>query len=214
MSEEPPVAVSPEEVHAHPKHTGRFRVDLIIALTAILLSVISLAVAIEHGRTQRDLVAASTWPFASTYIKRGANSEGDVQFGLVNSGVGPAKIESFEVYFKGKPVSSPLDLLRRCCNLPSQGKALEDAVNGWVFSITSNNIVLRSGDEVAVMTVRPNPANGEMAKKFSKAIGDLDFRACYCSVLDECWASDLSSSWAHKVKECRPAAHPFDPNGR
>ena len=58
-----PVQVTTDEVHAHAKHTGHRFLDLTLALSAIFISVVSLIVAIEHGRTERELVAANSWPF-------------------------------------------------------------------------------------------------------------------------------------------------------
>jgi hypothetical protein len=214
MSEEPPIAVLPEEVHAHPKHTGRFRVDLIIALTAILLSVISLAVAIEHGRTQRDLVAASTWPYVGVSLSNGANDKGDIVIGISNDGVGPAKLQSFEVFYKGKPVSSGIDLLRRCCGLSHDRQEMAVVLNGHYFFGLVDHKVFRAGEGSDVVTLRPSPEKPEVAKRFAGALGDLSFRGCYCSVLDECWISDMSSTKVTKVKECPVPEHPFDPNGR
>lgn len=50
------------EVHVHPHHTGHRWVDYVIAGTALLVSVISLWVAVGHGRTMEKLVAANSWP--------------------------------------------------------------------------------------------------------------------------------------------------------
>ena len=58
-----PVQTSVDDVHAHAHKTGHSWVDLAIALSAIAISVISLFVAIGHGRTEEKLVVASSWPF-------------------------------------------------------------------------------------------------------------------------------------------------------
>ncbi len=60
---EPPVHTSVDEVHAHAHKTGHRWVDMAIAISAITISVISLFVAIEHGKTEEKLVAANSWPF-------------------------------------------------------------------------------------------------------------------------------------------------------
>src|SRR5271170_2303575 len=113
--DDPPVHVTPDEVHAHAHKTGRPALDLVIALSAIFISAVSLAVAIEHGRTERDLVAANSWPFLRRKLDTDYNNGRDVVIGVSNGGVGPAKLKSLEVFYDGKPVSSSLDLLRRCC---------------------------------------------------------------------------------------------------
>src|SRR5580658_4408672 len=114
---EPPVIVTPEEVHPHAHKTGRPKLDLVIAMSAIFISAVSLVVAIEHGRTERDLVAANSWPFLRPILNNGYNDGRDIAVGVSNGGVGPAKVKSLELFFDGVPVSSAKDLLRRCCGL-------------------------------------------------------------------------------------------------
>ena len=56
----------PEATHVaagHPKHTGWFPFDFAAASAAIFISVVSLFVAISGERTQRELLAANSWPF-------------------------------------------------------------------------------------------------------------------------------------------------------
>src|SRR5579862_9169747 len=117
---EPPVQAGTDDIHAHPRHTGVRWFDLVLALSAIFISAVSLAVAIEHGRTERDLVAANSWPFLREVLSNeyttGPNGTYSA-FGVSNGGVGPAKLESFEVFYDHAAVHSGVDLLRRCCSL-------------------------------------------------------------------------------------------------
>jgi hypothetical protein len=210
---EPPVGVSTEDVQAQPRRTGRSRTDLIIAVTAILLSVISLFVAIQNASTQREMVSASTWPYVTGWVKIGIGEHHDLQFGLGNSGVGPAKVHSFEVSYKGQPVTSTRDLLRRCCRLPADRKPAEAMLAPWMSSTVVNEIVLRAGEDQVAFALRPNPADPALAQRFSKALEELHFRGCYCSVLDECWETAESGMEPVRVKSCKEPQHPFDPGG-
>ena len=47
------------EGHSHGHHTGIKWLDLILAGSAIFISVVSLVVSIHHGRTMEQLVAAN-----------------------------------------------------------------------------------------------------------------------------------------------------------
>ena len=47
---EPPIAVSTEGAHPEPRKTGHRLIDFSIALSAIVISLISLAVGIHHDR--------------------------------------------------------------------------------------------------------------------------------------------------------------------
>lgn len=213
MPEEPPVAISTEDVQATPRRTGRSRVDLILALTAILLSVISLYVAVENATTQRAMVSASTWPFVGIGLNNNANDKGDIVISVGNSGVGPAKLQSFEVFYKGRPVSTGIELLQHCCGLSTDRKKIGAAVIGHMFVSIVDDIVLKAGEDIPVLTLRPDTGNPKLAEGLIAALGDLRFRGCYCSVLDECWISDLSSTRVKKVRQCPAAEHPFNPGG-
>ena len=53
----------PHEVHAHPHHqTGNRWLDMLLAGSALLVSCVSLFVAVEHGHTMQKLVEANSSP--------------------------------------------------------------------------------------------------------------------------------------------------------
>ncbi|HUJ52846.1 MAG TPA: hypothetical protein VLX08_04785 [Steroidobacteraceae bacterium] len=41
------------------------------------------------------------------------------------------------------------------------------------------------------------------------ALGSIVMRACYCSVFDECWLSDLRTLHPPRLKECPVPGVPF-----
>jgi hypothetical protein len=210
---EPPVTVTSDEVHAHAHKTGRPKLDLIIAVSAIFISAVSLAVAIEHGRTERDLVAASSWPFLRGLLNNGYNDGRDIAIGVSNGGVGPAKLKSLEIFYEGVPVSSARDLLRRCCGLATATETMRRQLpDGFTWSLVDES-VLRPGEEDAVIEVHRLKSATEIPDRLSASLLEIGFRACYCSVLDECWLSDLRSTRTRSVRQCEAPEHPFHPNG-
>jgi hypothetical protein len=56
-------------------------------------------------------------------------------------------------------------------------------------------------------------SSSEVPDRFRGALSQLRFRVCYCSVLDQCWRSNLQSIGAEPVNECTAPEHPFNPNG-
>jgi hypothetical protein len=183
-----------------------------LALSAIFISAVSLAVAIEHGRTERDLVAASSWPFIGAVISNQYSTEGGATLaaiGVSNSGVGPAKLQSFEVFYKGQPARSGLDLLRRCCGLgPDVADIPRQLPRGDHFEITDHT-VLRAGEAKATFGVwRGNP----VGEAFASHLTEFVFRGCYCSILDQCWVSDLRDLRTTSVRACPEPKVAFDPN--
>src|ERR1700743_2342569 len=97
--------------HAHGHKTGHSWVDMVVAFSALFVSVGSLGVAILHGRTMETmadgnarLVAGNCWPYLTASIGDSVvNGVNTIHMGEVNTGVGPAKIESAELIYKGVP---------------------------------------------------------------------------------------------------------------
>jgi len=56
-------------------------------------------------------------------------------------------------------------------------------------------------------TLEPIVINGAVNRKlgeaFDTAKGDLSYRACYCSVLDECWQTSFEDKRPQPVKQCQ-----------
>ncbi len=210
---EPPVETGPDDVHPNPRRTGMRWFDLTLALSAIFISAVSLAVAIDHGRTERELVASNAWPFLRAVLSNGggeAPGENSVVIGVSNGGVGPAKLESFEVFYRGQAASSGLDLMRRCCGLgPTDDDVKRQMPHGRHFEITDHT-VLRPGEAKETFGVR---RDSEVDERFAGVLTDIRFRACYCSILNECWVSNLLDTRTQPVKACPEPKVRFDPLG-
>jgi hypothetical protein len=210
---EAPVESGVDGVQPTPRRTGFRHFDAVVSMSAIFISAVSLYVAVQHGKTERQLVAANVWPFPRAILSNGYDSKGSTAIGVSNGGVGPAKIRSFEVFYRGQPVSSGMDLLRKCCGLAPGAAAIKAAFPNGTYSSIVDETVLRPGEENPVFRV---PRLGtDVTERFSRisTLQQIGFRVCYCSVLDECWISDLKSTRTEPVRECTPPKHPYDPNG-
>jgi hypothetical protein len=210
---EAPVETGVGDITPAPRRTGRVHFDAIVSIAAIFISAISLYVAVQHGKTERDLVAANVWPFPRAILSNGYDDKGSTAIGVSNGGVGPAKIRSFEVFYHGQAVSSGMDLLRKCCGLGPGATAVKAAFPQGTYSSVVDETVLRPGEDNPVFRV---PRNGSGPSELFSQIPTLKqirFRVCYCSVLDQCWVSDLRSTRTQPVKECQAPQHPYDPNG-
>jgi hypothetical protein len=199
-----------------PRKTGRQDFDVIVSVTAIFISAVSLFVAIQHGKTERDLVAANVWPFPRAILSNGYGDKKSIAVGVSNGGVGPAKIQTFEMFYRGRPVSSDLDLLRQCCGLGPTEADVKAQLPEHISTSVVDESVLRPGEDNPVLQVHPSTVAPDIPNRISTVdvLTHVTFRICYCSVLDQCWISDLRSTRVQPVNECRPPEHPFDPNGR
>ena len=203
---EPPLQVTPEGTELHPRKVGHKLIDLAVAGAAILISVISLVVAVHHGQTMEKLVAANSWPLLR-YDTGNLDSETELQvitLTIENVGVGPAMVRSFEVFLDGKPVRNQGELMRACCGEPPKMPRNEGP--GLVTSDVANSVV-KAGERRDYIKLANSPAIAEQWGALDRARFRLRFEACYCSVLGDCWTSDLTGVDAHPVKQC-PAAPP------
>ena len=132
------------EVEAHLHKTGHSHIDLILGSLAVVLSMVSVFIAVRHGETMERLVAANSWPNIS--YSTGNELPGQekvITLDLKNSGVGPARIDTFELFYKDKPVANSTDLLATCC---------ESKVNNFSMS-TVRNEVLPARDTIEFLTM-------------------------------------------------------------
>ena len=190
-----------------PHGSGGRRLDLVIALGVVLISLISLVVSIQHGRTMeqlveanRKIVVASTLPFVEVGVQ---NYDPDARrpvAGLVvdNAGVGPALLDWLEIRFDGKPVATSTELLKACCAPLTPAN-----VQGYIFSTPSGR-VLPAREKIRAYWFDPGTrAHNPVFEAFSRAQGRITYRGCYCSVLEDCWISSFQGERPRPVHSCK-----------
>lgn len=184
----------PEAPHHHASHTGHRWFDIALGLGAMFVSVITLVIAVEHGRTMERMadantrmVQANSWPFVD-FSNHNLNERGspEVRLVLTNEGIGPARIETFELWWREKSMSSPAQLLKACCT-PDPGHQQADPVIS--LGLASPRI-LRAGEHVDFLSVGFTANGRETFEKFNRERNYIRTRVCYCSVFDECWVKE------------------------
>lgn len=196
----PPLQVTAEGVEPHPHRTGHFRTDRIIAGAAILMSLLSLLVAYKHGLIMRDLVAANSWPLLqATTSNIDDQGRSVILMEIQNVGVGPAIVKSFYAEYDGRRTSDAHALLTACCGrVPSAGKfAAGDPITGVVEST-----VIKSNEDRTFLKLERAPRSDAAWRLLNEARFNVRYGACYCSVLGQCWESDLTGINPRAVDEC------------
>jgi len=205
--------VKPEHETPHVAHsTGHRWLDLTLALCAMFVSIVSLMVAVHHGRAMDRLVAANSWPFLM-YGTSNTDPQGNrrITLNVENDGVGPARVQTFEVWWQGQPVSTAPELLQRCCT--TDAKTPIDSATARSLHVVIGQIasrVMRAGDTEAFLSLELKDANAEIWHRLDVARLQLKLRACYCSVFDECWETDLEQTSAKRVASCPAPKVPFN----
>lgn len=173
----------------------------------MFVSLISLVVAVDHGHTMERLVAANSWPFLS--YGAGTNTVNGIpriHMHLSSTGVGPAKIESAELTWKGVAYGSDQDFLKACCGFdPAAGTPFD--------SDLLPHQVLRAGEQIQFLGFTQS-ADPTVFAALQRAIlsRDLQLNICYCSIFDDCWKADLTllSLKPDQVQACVQPKLPFD----
>lgn len=194
--------------HGLPSLLERHWAESALAIGAIIIAAVSLWVAFDTERTnrelvasERELVAANSWPFVQISENDHApdNSPG-ITLMLMNQGIGPAKLETFELFWKGTPQRGPEELIDTCCKLPGS-KDISIIIS------STHGTVIRAGGILNFIGLTATPDAAESVSTLRSGLRNLSFRYCYCSVFDECWLVDRSFSKPANlrpspVKEC------------
>jgi len=176
-----------------PSLLDRHWAESALAIGAVIIAAVSLWVAYDSERTNRELVASASWPFVQVYnaTVTSASAPPQMIFILSNDGIGPAKLEWFQLFWKGRPQRSPWQLLQTCC---AQQESLDALYHDpAVASQTDQGLVLRSGQRLDILTVSRQPENTAIYDALkSQFTGSLSVRYCYCSALNDCWVNSAT----------------------
>jgi hypothetical protein len=199
--------LGPDVETRHHHRTGRAWVDVVLGVSAVAISLTSLLLAVGNGNAMQRLVQANSWPFVSLSVSN-RNEAGDKLLRLVaqNKGVGPARVQTLEVFYDGKPMSGPRTLIHAI---------LGPAANDLHIPFDTSAIVgevLSSKELAYLLTVKDKSISPEILEKLSNETKNIGFRTCYCSVFDECWISDRTGatlSPPQAVKSCPAPETPY-----
>lgn len=177
---------------------GGRRFDLLMGLGVLLISAVSLWVAVSANRTQERMLAASVWP-SLQFGTSNTSTEGEPQIALdlLNRGIGPARIRWAELSHDGKPVHDLRELLAACCSPAG------DATPGFTSGLRQR--VLGADEWIQLVRIPRADLPDALWQALDQSRHKMRLRACYCSVLDECWILDSSQDEPAPVKQC-PAA--------
>jgi hypothetical protein len=191
--------------HHHHHHTGHKWLDVVLAVSAVLISMISLFLAIQHGRVMEKMVEADTWAYVVAGITAVSVDQDLTKYTLHprltirNKGVGPAKIDSLEVFYQGTAQPGEQALIRALLRSTDEKRH---------FRFYESDIVgevLAAKEELSFVDFGTDLYTPEEYQTIREAMRKLDFRVCYCSVLDECAIFDSREPMRRRqlpVKSC------------
>ena len=176
------------------------------SIFAIVVSLITLWVALSSNHTQERMLAASTWPTLE-YGTGNRDDDGNdvISLEIGNNGIGPARLRGVQVSYAGERVRNSVDLLKRCCELHDE--PIQTVTSG------TRGRVLKAGDRITFMAF-PKAVNPDAVwKRFNTERFKVEVHACYCSVLNDCWNFDSTRTDAEPVKACPSLSDEEEWNG-
>ena len=170
------------------------------------MSLLSLLIALKHGMIMNNLVAANSWPLLQfTSNNTGPDDDLLLTLDVENAGIGPAIVKRFSVEYGGKPYTNQFELLRDCCGYVVT--TVDPTKSGKDVPLVRfvEGQVIRSGETITYLKMPFSDQYAESWRKLDRARFGLTFDACYCSVLGDCWESDLIGVEPTPVKQCAPS---------
>ncbi|MEM9838703.1 MAG: hypothetical protein AAF830_06050 [Pseudomonadota bacterium] len=159
---------------------------------AVVLSIAALGVSLLEATTIRRAAEAEVWPYVD--ITRTYNAEG-FGFLLINKGVGPAKIKTATLRYRGQVVRSLDELI-----VDVLGP--DDAFSYERYMATDpEGLVVSPGEVVNLFSVDWDPVTRRLSEDLG---GKLAIEACFCSVYDRCWRTTIDTREPRDVKSCKP----------
>ena len=168
-----------------PSLLDRHWAESLLAIGAVVIAAVSLWMAYDTERTNRQLVASQSWPYLQIYESE--TEPRSMNLIISNNGIGPAKLETFELFWKGRAQRNPWQLLQTCCS-PVDLTALQRDLGLGTGS--DEGIVVRAGEVHPFLTLVRNAADSAAWDALHSDYGrNLVVRYCYCSAFDECWVN-------------------------
>jgi hypothetical protein len=196
-----PVNVKP----APPRVRLRWRwMEMAVSLAALVTSAASITMAMDNNNSMERLVTANSWPFPLLDNSNFVDGKSNISLAIRNNGSGPAKLETLVVKYDGRVVQSAADIARACCVAPALSADELQAETGYLLSATPSGQVLLPGDSVIVLSAVRTEENIPFWDRLNQARYKLTFEACYCSVFDDCWTTNLQTTRPTPVAQCKP----------
>ncbi len=148
------------------------------------------------------LVLARSTPLLQFMSSNFDGGQAALSFSVTNDGNGPARIVWFEMKSEGKLIKSLREQLR--ASSPETAKLPLE-----IMTSTIAPRLISPGSSIKLFSwVQPAAKDAEalqLWRQFDRqGRGKVTIEACYCSVLDACWISDLEGSIPKPVASCEP----------
>lgn len=151
--------------------------EMIVAMSALLMSLITTIVSVYSAYIDRQYARASVWPRLEIYRSFKVD---EFSYGVTNSGNGPAIIEYATIRYRSEPI-------RVWKDLPIDGNFVQSHLGSRILS--------------AQNTIQPLHYTGEAVQQLIDIDNELSIELCYCSIYEECWVTQRTNE-VQAVERC------------
>ncbi|WP_372785675.1 hypothetical protein [Phenylobacterium sp.] len=170
------------------------------ALSALVISICSIGIAVYNARIESRLLKANSYPYLVSGVSD-ATPDGSerISIELLNNGVGPADERSLKIKLGGRYVTDVKDFVRT-----AMGAAEAEKAGDLLVDLHDNEPTrfIAAKDRAMVFRIDMTPQNArywELLDAGMNAKG-VSLEYCYCSVFEECWA--VQGEVRKPVKAC------------
>lgn len=174
--------------------------SLIIAVCAILISAASFYATYLQAQSAERQVKAMTMPLLRFTHGNYDEETGKqiITFGLKNAGVGPAVLKNVAFVYHGHVYSEPSGFFRACCldeatsyrdrisEINSEGTLIPE---GSIVTSPLDGVIIPGQSEYDFFGLGLAPVSEALWRKINTERWNLSVSVCYCSMLDDCFAS-------------------------
>ena len=172
----------------HDNERRVFRVEILIAVCALLMSTLATAASWWQSRVVATQLSSQVWPYVAFSTTTGPGLEVDV----TNEGLGPAVVRSVQLTVDGKAYPSFLGAERALLGSRAE-------LPHGTFGSISEGSVIRIGGSVRLIKI-DSPS---LVRAIVPKLNRIDLRVCYCSILGDCWTrSSLGAQDPVRVNAC------------
>jgi hypothetical protein len=173
-----------------------FRLDFWIAIAALLVSVLTSVTLLYQTHVIADQYAATIWPYLTSVETMAPNG---LSLQITNNGLGPALLQSAQLFVDTKPVTGWNIYLRALVkDAPTRAYFLARKADFLAGKPMSGSIVtdsigpgttIRPGDAITLLKIDTPGIPILTVKQHT-----IDLKLCYCSLNGSCWNLDTTSA--------------------
>ncbi|MDP2562445.1 hypothetical protein [Psychrobium sp. 1_MG-2023] len=143
--------------------------EMIVALSALLISVITAVIGVYSAYIDRAYARASVWPRLEVFQSFDTDS---IEYGVTNNGTGPAIIKHAIVRYNN-------EVIHQWRDIPDLPQFVQSHIGQRILP--------------SKLSITPIVIEDNEVSKLQKVWRLIEIELCYCSIYDECWQTDKTN---------------------